>query len=129
MILQKLKAAIQFIANPRLILCFGIGWMITNGWAYLMLALGSYFEIAWIVAIAGAYLTFIWFPFTLEKLVTCAIAIILMRRWFPQDVKTLGVLRTLRQKTIDLAKRKKKRSINNDNQSRNIENCDDAISH
>ena len=109
MITQKLKTLIQFILNPRLLLCFGIGWMITNGWAYLLLAAGSYFEVAWIVAVAGTYLAFIWFPFTLEKLVTIAIAIVLLRRWFPQDEKTLGVLKKLKQKTINLAKNKKTR--------------------
>ena len=108
MFIRKLKSIIQCIANPRLLLCFGIGWMITNGWAYLLLAVGSYFETLWILAIAGAYLTFIWFPFTLEKLVTFAIAIILMQHWFPQDEKTLGVLKSLRQKTVDLIQRKKK---------------------
>ena len=91
MIKQKLKIIIQFVSNPRLLLCLGIGWMITNGWAYLLFAAGSYFEIPWILAIASTYLAFLWFPFTLEKLVTFAIAIVLMRRWFPQDTKTLGV--------------------------------------
>lgn len=111
MIKQKLKIIIQFVSNPRLLLCLGIGWMITNGWAYLLFAAGSYFEIPWILAIASTYLAFLWFPFTLEKLVTFAIAIVLMRRWFPQDTKTLGVLKALRQKAIDLAKRKKKEKV------------------
>ena len=108
MIKQKLKTILQFIINPRLLLCFGVGWMITNGWAYILFATGSYFQIAWMITLSGTYLAFLWFPFSMEKIVTFAIAILLMQWWFPHDTKTLGALKTLRQKTIDLVKRKKK---------------------
>lgn len=110
MIKQKLKAFIQFIANPRLLLCFGIGWMITNGWSYIMFAVGSYFQIGWMVAVSGAYLAFLWLPFSFEKIVTIAIAILLMQRCFPNDTKTLGVLKKFRQKTIALINKKKDKS-------------------
>lgn len=106
MIKQKIKTFIQFIANPRLLLCFGIGWMITNGWSYILFGLGTYYQIGWMIAIAGTYLAFLWFPFSFEKIVTFAIAILLMRWWFPNDTKTLGVLRKFHQKTKALLKKK-----------------------
>ena len=89
----NLKKTWQFLANPRLIICFMIGWLITNGWSYIMFALGTYFGINWMVAVAGAYLAFLWLPISPEKIVTCAIAIALLRWLFPQDEKTLAVLR------------------------------------
>ena len=88
-----LKTAVQFALNPRLLLCFGIGWMITNGWSYVLLGLGTWLNNEWMMGIAGAYLTFLWLPVSPEKLVTVAIAIALLRWMFPNDKKTLGILK------------------------------------
>ena len=62
---------IRFLLNPRLLLCLGLGWM---------------------TVVSGSYLAFLWVPFTPEKIVTIAIAIVLLRRLFPKDEKTLAVL-------------------------------------
>ena len=88
-----LKKAVLFIANPRLLLCLGLGWMITNGWSYVMLAVGTWLQIGWMIAVAGAYLTFLWLPISPEKIVTIAIAMWLLKVLFPDDQKTLGVLK------------------------------------
>ena len=90
---QNLKKALQFIANPRLIICFMIGWLITNGWSYILFGIGTYLEIPWMIAVSGAYLAFLWLPISPEKLVTFAIAIALLRWLFPNDQKTLAVLK------------------------------------
>ncbi len=90
---KNLKKTLQFIANPRLILCFLIGWVITNGWSYIMFGFGTYYGIEWMIAVSGAYLAFLWLPISPEKLVTLAIALALLRWLFPQDQKTLAVLR------------------------------------
>lgn len=95
---QNLKKALQFIANPRLLLCFLIGWMITNGWSYILFGVGTYLEIDWMMAVSGAYLTLLWLPFTPEKIITCAIAIALLRWLFPGDQKTLAVLHAWHEK-------------------------------
>ena len=50
---QNLKKTLQFIANPRLILCFMIGWLITNGWSYILFGVGTFYEIEWMIAVAG----------------------------------------------------------------------------
>ena len=106
---QNLKKTVQFIANPRLILCFMIGWMITNGWSYIMFGLGTYLGIEWMIAVSGAYMALLWLPFTPEKIITCAIAIALLRWLFPQDTKTLAVLRGWYEKARSAFRARKER--------------------
>lgn len=96
---EKLKKVIQFITNPRLLLCLLIAWLITNGWSYILFGIGSYYGINWMTALAGAYLAFLWLPVSPEKLVTFAIAITLLRRLFPNDQRTLAVLRQWNTRT------------------------------
>jgi len=79
--------------NPRYLLCNGIAWLITNGWAYLFVAFGAWFDIGWMVAVGSGYLAVIWMPFTPEKLITIALSIFLLRLLFPNDQKTLAILR------------------------------------
>ena len=89
------KTALQFVLNPRLLLCLGVGWIITNGWSYVFLAVGTACDITWMTAVAGAYMAFLWFPFTPEKVLTVIIAMFLLRWWFPNDQKTLKKLKDL----------------------------------
>lgn len=104
---EKLKRAIQFIANPRLLLCLLIAWMITNGWSYIMLGIGSYYHIQWMITVSSAYLAFLWLPISPEKVVTLIIAIILLRFIFPKDQKTLAILIHLYDKAKAAVKSKK----------------------
>ena len=115
MIKQKLKKIIQFILNPRLLLCFGLAWLITNGWSYVLFGIGTYFGIGWMIAIAGAYLTFLWLPISPEKIVTVAIAIVLLRFLFPHDEKTLAVLKDMKDKIKEKIRRKKEKTDNTEN--------------
>ena len=82
--------------NPRLLLCLGLAWMITNGWSYILFAIGTACGIEWMAAVGGGYMALLWVPATPEKLLTCIIAIFLLKRLFPHDTKTLGVLHELR---------------------------------
>ena len=104
---EKLKKILQFIVNPRLLLCVALAWIITNGWSYLLFAAGTYFQIGWMTAVAGAYLAFLWLPISPEKLVTFAIAIALLRLLFPNDQKTLAVLRSFYRKAKNAIKTKR----------------------
>ena len=106
---EKLKKIVQFIMNPRLLLCVAIAWLITNGWSYLMFGFGTYFDIGWMIAVSGAYLTFLWLPISPEKIVTFGIAIALLRFLFPNDTKTLGVLRDLHEKAKNAFRRRRKK--------------------
>ena len=91
-----LKKTLRFILNPRLLLCLGIAWFITNGWSYVMLALGTWLKSGWMIGIASSYLAALWAPFTPEKIVTVIIAIWLLKLLFPKDEKTLAVLYEMR---------------------------------
>lgn len=104
---EKLKKILQFIANPRLLLCFGLGWIITNGWSYIMLAVGTWLGIGWMIAVSSAYLAFLWLPISPEKIVTVAIAMFLLRVLFPNDQKTLGVLKNMYAKLKEAVRVKK----------------------
>lgn len=95
---ETVKKIIRFIANPHLIICFGIAWIITNGWSYVMLGLGTLFNIKWMIAIASGYLAFLWLPISPEKILTVALAIALLRLIFPNDQKTLAVLKAMKDK-------------------------------
>ena len=87
------KRILQFILNPRLLLCFGIAWFITNGWCYLFIVLGSNFDITWMSVAGWAWFTFLWLPISPEKIVTVFLAILFLRFLFPNDQKTLAVLK------------------------------------
>lgn len=104
---DKIIKIIQFIVNPRLLLCLFLGWMITNGWSYVMFGVGTYLDIPWMVALSGAYLAFLWLPVSPEKLVTVAIAIVLLRLIFPGDQKTLAVLKDMLDKVKSSIKHKR----------------------
>ena len=116
---EKLIKIIQFLLNPRLLLCVALAWMITNGWSYIMLALGSWLQIGWMVALSGAYLTFLWLPISPEKIVTLSIAMFLLKVLFPNDEKTLGVLKAMYAKlkaavAVKKEQRKQRKEEKND---------------
>ena len=90
-------------------LCFGLAWLITNGWSYIMLGLGILLDIAWMQTVASAYLAFLWIPFTPEKILTVLIAIFFLKHFFPKDEKTLGILRDMFDNVKTKHKERKKR--------------------
>ena len=106
---NRLKIAVRFITNPRLLLCLGIAWIITNGWSYIFFALGTIYDINWMLAVSGAYLAFLWLPVSPEKLATVAIAIGLLKFLFPNDQKTLGVLVQMKEKVKNAVKKRKEK--------------------
>ncbi len=110
---EIVKKTVMFILNPRLLLCFGIAWIITNGWAYIALGIGLLFKIEWLVLLSGSYTALMWVPGTPEKIVTVAITIFLLRILFPKDEKTLGILRDMYAKLVSAVKAKKKKKKDN----------------
>lgn len=108
-LIEIAKKVLYCISNPRLLLCFGIAWMITNGWSYVMMGIGTFFGIQWMMAVSGAYLAFLWLPISPEKIVTLAIAIFLLKKLFPHDTKTLGLLHELHMKTKALYQKEKEK--------------------
>lgn len=96
----KLKTAVQFLLNPRFVLCFGLAWFLTNGWCYAAVALGTYWKLPWLTGIGTAWMTALWFPFTPEKIITVIIAMWLLKLLFPNDQKTLAVLHRMREDLV-----------------------------
>ena len=83
----------SILLNPRLLLCLFIAWMITNGWSYVLMLIGVLLKINWMKIVAGTYMSLLWIPFTPEKIITVALAILLLRIFYPKDEKTLGALK------------------------------------
>ncbi len=104
---DKIKKCIEFILNPRLLICFAAGWMITNGWSYVFIVIGTMFDIKWMAAVGAGYLAFLWLPISAEKIITCAIAIYFLKKFFPNDEKTLGVLIEMKNKIVEPIKKLK----------------------
>ena len=93
---EFIKKLIFLVLNPRFLLCFGLAWIVTNGWSYLVLGIGTFLKNEWMIGVASGYLALMWLPFTPEKIITVAIAIFLLKLIFPNDKKTLGVLHEMR---------------------------------
>lgn len=112
---KVLKTIIQFIVNPRLLLCFGIAWLITNGWSYIFVGIGTYWKIEWMIAVGSGYLAILWLPITPEKIITVSISIALLRTLFPNDQKTLAVLKLMyakaKRSVKNLTRKKKKKQL------------------
>jgi hypothetical protein len=51
-----------------------IAWCLTNGWSYAFVVVGTRLDIKWMVIVGGAWISFLWAPFTLEKWFTVLIA-------------------------------------------------------
>ena len=112
-----IKTVLLFLLNPRLLLCFLVAWIITNGWSYILTGLGLLLDIKWMVLVGGGYLTFLWLPISPEKIVTVAISLFLLRWWFPNDEKTLGKLREMYEKIKIKAKKTQKKKKDRDARS------------
>ena len=90
--LEFWKNLFRNFANPRFLLCFGLAWLVTNGWSYIAFTVGTWMKWDLLQKIAGAYMALLWVPFTPEKIITFFIAIWLAKRLFPNDQKTLREL-------------------------------------
>ena len=86
---KRIKGLLRLLLNWRFLICFGLAWMITNGWSYVLFALGTLTQNAWMLGISGAYLAFLWLPISPEKVVTCAIALVLVKILFPKHQSAL----------------------------------------
>ena len=97
---EKLRIIGRFLTNPHFLICFGVAWMITNGWSYLALALGMAFRWQWLAGFAGAYLALLWIPGTPEKIVTTLLALWFMKKFYPHDVQAMQLINKLKEKNV-----------------------------
>lgn len=99
-----IKDYVKPFCNIKFCISFFLAWMITNGWSYIALALGTYFKIKWLITIAGSYQAFLWMPWTPEKLITIPIAIGIHKKLFKKDFNNLHNL-------IKMYEREKKKTM------------------
>ncbi|MBO5109333.1 MAG: hypothetical protein J6D21_01320 [Clostridia bacterium] len=90
---NQIRSAARVLLNPRLVLCFALAWMVTNGWCYIAIILGTWLKLSWMAWAGTAYASFLWLPFTPEKIVTILLSIALLRLLFPNDEQTLKLLK------------------------------------
>lgn len=103
--MEILKSILKPYLNIRFIISFFVAWMITNGWSYIALFLGTYFKIGWLTTIAGGYQAFLWMPWAPEKLITIPIAIWIHKFLFPKDFKSINQFNNMLKK-IEIKKKK-----------------------
>lgn len=90
---EKLRPWLHALTNPHLLISLAIAWFITNGWAYCAVGIGWYLEQSRLLELGTIWLGILWMPGTPEKLLTFLIAIWLLRVLFPDDTRTLAMLR------------------------------------
>lgn len=62
-----------------------VAWFITNGWSYAFVVVGTKIDCNWLVVLGGIWISFLWFPFTIEKPITLFIAGWLYKRFYKKD--------------------------------------------
>ena len=80
---QVNKAKIKPFMKPTLAISFMLAWFLTNGWAYLLAALGT----GWVRAVALTYISILWLPFTPEKLITIPLSLFIQKKLFIKKEK------------------------------------------
>ena len=106
----KIKYWLKRLCNWRFLICFGLAWMITNGWSYVFIFLGTRLDIKWMSITGTTYLAFLWLPFTPEKLITIPIALWFLKIFFPSDKSIHEELnKELEQEKISLRKKQNKK--------------------
>jgi len=64
----------------KMLPCLILAWIITNGWAYIFIILGSKLGINWMTIAGTTWATILWMPWTLEKpLVTIPLSLLFYR--------------------------------------------------
>ena len=114
---EKVKKVVEFLLNPRFLLCFGLAWMITNGWCYIFIGVGAFYDIEWMFYVGTTYLAFLWLPITPEKIITIPMSIAFLKLFFPKDQKTLAVLQNMYQKAKEALKKQWKKKKKKENAS------------
>ena len=109
--MKIIKIWLKRLLNWRFLICFGIAWMITNGWAYIFISLGAILKIDWMRNIGVGYMALLWMPWTPEKLITIPIAIWLLKKIFPKNYELIAELEKelseLKKKNPSVRRRKK----------------------
>lgn len=75
--------------TPTMAISYFLAWMITNGWCYVFIALGARLDIKWMWVVGSTWAGILWFPTTVEKPFTFAIAVWLQKKLFIKNKEGL----------------------------------------
>jgi len=89
---SKIKTYLRPFLSWKFLVSFGAAWIITNGWAYVVLFIGTKLGIGWMIAVGGGYLSMLWLPISPEKIITIPMAIWIHTKMFKNDDKTRALL-------------------------------------
>lgn len=98
--MSRLRNYLKPFLSWKFLLCFALAWMITNGWAYVFIIVGTTCDITWMWTVGTSYQAFLWMPFTVEKLVTIPIAMWFNFKLF-KDEKTAEALTNMLNQAKD----------------------------
>ena len=67
----------------RMAPCLALAWVITNGWAYVFIAVGPMIGATWMTVVGSTWAAILWMPWTLEKpLVTIPLSLLFYRLFY-----------------------------------------------
>lgn len=67
----------------RMAPCLTLAWIITNGWAYVFIAVGPMIGATWMTVAGSTWAAILWMPWTLEKpLVTIPLSLLFYRLFY-----------------------------------------------
>ena len=90
---RRRRQWVKALTNPHMLISVAIAWFFTNGWAYCAAGIGTFCHIPWLRNTGLIYLGILWAPGTPEKVLTFGLAMMIMRVLFPQDRRTVLLLR------------------------------------
>ena len=83
--IKKIFTKIRPYLTIRMLMVFGGIWLLTTGWSYVFLIVGSAANLGWMWKIGVGAQVFFWNPLINEKLITIPFSIWLYKKIFKED--------------------------------------------
>ena len=83
----KIKETVRPYLKWKMLLVFGVVWIITTGWSYVFIGVGLSWNISWMYKIGIGAQIFFWNPLINEKILTIPFSIWLYVKVFKEDPK------------------------------------------
>lgn len=90
-VVNKVWIYLKPFLNWRFLVSYSVPFMLINGWAWIGVFLFPYYK-NWFTIASVSWMTFLWMPFTPEKLVTIPMAIWIHTLIFKHEKRTRAML-------------------------------------
>lgn len=80
--INKIKTYISPFVDWRILIIYLPIWFLASGWTYVFIALGTHFQISWMLAAGSLWATILWLPITPEKLITIPLTLYIYVKLF-----------------------------------------------